>query len=166
MARTGLACIAILLFASCAPQQTANRNVYVSPDAPEDRPVKTHSEDGAATFADLIEPYITKARQTYPSAKRRYLAGLPPGESFFVTAVLQDDAGRTEQVFIAVDRISDGVIYGRIWSNVQHVRGYSTYERYRVSEVNIRDWLITKPDGSEEGNIVGKFIDTLPSDIY
>jgi hypothetical protein len=29
-----------------------------------------------------------------------------------------------------------------------------------VSEAELLDWLITKPDGSEEGNVVGKFLDT------
>ena len=29
------------------------------------------------------------------------------------------------------------------------------------NEKDILDWLIAKPDGSEEGNFIGKFLDTL-----
>jgi hypothetical protein len=30
---------------------------------------------------------------------------------------------------------------------------------YKLSERDLTDWLISKPDGSEEGNVVGKFLD-------
>jgi hypothetical protein len=33
-------------------------------------------------------------------------------------------------------------------------------DRYATAETELLDWLITKPDGTEEGNVVGKFLDT------
>ena len=29
-----------------------------------------------------------------------------------------------------------------------------------VKEAELVDWMIARPDGSEEGNVVGKFLDT------
>ena len=82
--------------------------------------------------------------------------------------VLRDDdppdpEGRFEQVFVLVDHIEDGVVTGRIFSDVGTVRGYKARDVYRFPEADVVDWLISKPDGSEEGNLVGKFIDGLPS---
>jgi hypothetical protein len=42
---------------------------------------------------------------------------------------------------------------------VDIVHGYRLGDRYTFPESELRDWLIAKPDGSEEGNYVGKFLD-------
>ena len=106
-----------------------------------------------------MAPYIAQARASWPQARERYLAGLPPRHTFFVTALLVDDADRREQVFIAVESIRDGKISGKIWNRVDVVRGYRHGDSYSFPESELRDWLIAKPDGSEEGNFVGKFLD-------
>jgi hypothetical protein len=140
----------------------------LSPAAPADRPVRVSarsSADALASWRTLIAPYVTKARATYPDAKQRYLAGLPPGESFFVTTILVDDDRRFEQVFILVDKIEAGVVTGRIFSDISTVRGFKPRDVYRFDEADVVDWLISKPDGTEEGNLVGKFIDNLPRRI-
>ncbi|HVU50218.1 MAG TPA: hypothetical protein VHL80_06010 [Polyangia bacterium] len=160
-----------LLVAACAttgaPASGTGRpqEGRLSPDAPADRPFHVAGKSPAEALASwraLIAPYVEKAWATYPDAKRRYLAGLPPGETFFVTTILADSAGRFEQVFILVDRIEDGVVTGRIFSDVATVHGFKPQDVYRFKESEIVDWLISKPDGSEEGNLVGKFIDNLP----
>jgi hypothetical protein len=133
----------------------------LSPAAPADRPVGIRAES-LAGYREAIAPYVERARATYPDAKRRYLAGLPPGETFFVTTMLVDDDGHFEQVFILVDKIDAGFITGRIFSDVATVRGFHPRDVYRFAEAELVDWLISKPDGSEEGNLVGKYIDSLP----
>jgi hypothetical protein len=40
------------------------------------------------------------------------------------------------------------------------VHGYSLGDRYAFPESELRDWLITRPDGTEEGNFVGRFLDS------
>ena len=107
-----------------------------------------------------IKPYSERARSTYPAVKQRFLKGLPPRQSFFVTVALSDSAGRHEQVFLLVDSISNSRIVGRIWNDILLVRGYRRGQRHEISEAQIVDWLVSKPDGSEEGNEVGKFLDT------
>ncbi|HEX7336082.1 MAG TPA: hypothetical protein VF252_02645 [Gemmatimonadales bacterium] len=106
-----------------------------------------------------LTPYVAQARATFPNAKARYLRGLPAGQSFFVTIKLRDQAGRSEMVFLAVDSLARD-IFGRIWNQIHVVHGYRLRDRHAVAEHEVLDWLITKPDGSEEGNVVGKFLDT------
>lgn len=68
--------------------------------------------------------------------------------------------GREETVFVQVQRIEGDQITGRIASNILSVRGYKAGDTYTLSERDLIDWVITRPDGSEEGNLVGKFLDT------
>ena len=155
-----LATLATACASSGHPQQGV-----LAPNAPIDRPVAvvgTSSDEALARFRGLIAPQVQNALATYPDAKRRYLAGFPRGETFFVTTLLRDATGRFEQVFLLVDRIEGGSVTGRIASDIQVVEGYRHGQSQRFAEGNIVDWLISKPDGSEEGNFVGKFLDTLP----
>ena len=103
---------------------------------------------------------VAQARATFPQAKARYLAGLPPQQSFFVTVQLWDELQHNEMVFLAVDSLARDSIFGRIWNQIHVVRGYQLRQPHVVAETALLDWLITKPDGSEEGNVVGKFLDT------
>lgn len=147
----------IALFPAVGVSQESDPQL--SPDAPRDRPVLTAQRCVWNAMDRAMQPYIAQARASWPQARRRYLAGLPPRESFFVTALLVDNADRREQVFIAVQSIRDGRINGKIWNRVDVVRGFRLGDRYSFPESELRDWLITKPDGSEEGNFVGKFLD-------
>ncbi|OPY69093.1 MAG: hypothetical protein A4E57_01398 [Syntrophorhabdaceae bacterium PtaU1.Bin034] len=127
-------------------------------NAPADRPFFM---DGPETgrVEEAIKPYIEKARKSYPEAKRRFLTGLPANHMFFATTILQDETGRSEQVFVAVERIEGGNIVGRIRSNIFAVKSYKYGDRYEFPEPHLIDWLIARPDGTEEGNFVGNFLD-------
>ena len=140
-------------------QNQQDKNVYLSPDAPKDQN-KTATKDEAAKMEEAIKPYVEKARKSYPDAKKRFLAGLPPKQTFFITTRLHDDKGHFEQVFIAVKEIKDGRIKGLIWSDIMFISGYKHGDSYSFPESELIDWTISKPDGSEEGNFVGKFLDT------
>jgi hypothetical protein len=107
-----------------------------------------------------MAPYVAQARASYPAARDRFLAGPPGGNTFFVTTRLHDAEGREEQVFVAVDSIMDAKIAGRIWSPIQLVRGYRFQQPYTFPESELLDWMFARPDGTEEGNVVGKFLDT------
>jgi hypothetical protein len=79
---------------------------HVSTQAPHDKPVSVTSDDQKRRFDVAIAPYIAQARATYPQAKQRYLAGLPPQQSIFVTTELRDAAGHSEMAFLAVDGLA------------------------------------------------------------
>ena len=153
----GTICILSLVF---APVRLHAQDPHLAPSAPVDRPVQVDTDAEQARLDSAIAPYVAQARATYPAARRRYLAGLPPQESFFVTVHLKDSSGRRETVFLVVDSLARDSVYGRIWNQIHSVHGYRLKDSYGTAEADILDWLITKPDGSEEGNFVGKFIDT------
>src|SRR5690348_3111084 len=109
--------------------QQPTREVYVAPNAPKDKPVSVE-ETEAQQLETAIKPYIEKARATYPQAKARFLSGLPPKHTFFITTRLSDSSKRFEQVFIAVREIKDGRITGVIASEIHLVSGYREGETY------------------------------------
>ena len=155
--RVGLPAALIAFFPSVGVSQAAAPEL--APNAPHDSPVLTTQKCVWMAMDRAMQPYIAQAKATWPDARRRYLAGLPPRQTFFVTALLVDDQDRREQVFVAVEAIRDGMIKGKIWNRVDVVRGYQLGDRYSFPESELRDWLIAKPDGTEEGNFVGKFLD-------
>ncbi len=152
-AAKSLACAIVLLIAAGFSFSQSN------PNAPQDKPGSIKRDD-VQIFEEAIKPYVEKARRTYPEAKKRFLAGLPSRHIFFVTTRLRDSTGRFEQAFIAVKEINDDKISGLIRSDIQLVSGYKYGDSITFPESELIDWTISRPDGSEEGNFVGKFLDT------
>lgn len=141
------------------PLNDLPQNPTLSPNAPLDQPVDARGAKEAEEYRAAIAPYVEQGRQTYPEAKKRFLAGLPDGQYFFAVTILRDGSGTTEQVFVSVARIEGDQITGRVASNIIGVRGFKEGDPYTFPESELVDWLITHPDGSEEGNVVGKFLD-------
>lgn len=153
-------CVAfILIFSTSAFSRQTGQEINVAPNAPKDKPVGAKGDE-VRQFEEAIKPYVEQARKTFPDAKARFLKGLPPKHTFFITTRLYDSARRFEQVFIAVKEIKDGKIKGLIWSDLQLVPGYRAGDSYTLPENELIDWTISKPDGTEEGNFVGKFLDS------
>jgi len=130
-----------------------------SSNAPKDQPVHTQGKPEMDELESAVAPYVAKARQTYPDAKKRYLEGLPPGQAFFVVTTLRDRLGAIERVFVSVGSIRDARITGRIANEILSVHGYKEGDLYTFPEREVIDWVIPHPDGTEEGNVVGKFLD-------
>lgn len=126
-------------------------------NAPVDRPFQATKEQ-FVEYDKAIAPYVAKARATFPAAKARFLAGLPPGYSFSVRVRLEDSNGRREDSFLTVTKISGEKITGRL-GTVSLLRNYKTGQAISVKESEIDNWVIVRPDGTEEGNYVGKFLD-------
>ena len=154
-----LSCALVIGCGTIGHSQDPGKLSPLAPNAPTDQPQPVKSEE-ARKFEEAIKPYVEKARKTYPDAKRRFLAGLPSGQVFFLTATLHDSAGRWEQVFIEVKEINDGKVKGLIANDIGTVSGYALGDSYTFPESELLDWTISKPDGIEEGNFVGKFLDT------
>jgi hypothetical protein len=153
--------LAVLLSALsiCAAAQEIPR----SPNAPEDKPVPL-TKNQVVAYEAAIAPYVAQARSTYPGAKARFLAGLPAGYIFAVTTRLHGDNGTFEQVFVTVREIKGGMIQGILASHINVVQGYREGDSYAFPEAELLDWVIVDRDGSEEGNVVGKFLDTYHAD--
>jgi|ERR1700677_2042710 uncharacterized protein YegJ (DUF2314 family) len=140
----GFCCLSTGVLAQLASSPTINQS----------QPMQAVSLDA------VIAPYVEEARKSYPTAKARFLQGLPSDQAFFVTVRLKDATGRSERVFLQVAEIRSTTVFGTIANKVVLVEGFKVGQRYSVDESDILDWMIAKPDGSEEGNFVGKFLDT------
>lgn len=117
--------------------------------------------DKAAAIEKAFAPLIEKARAMLPSVKERFLLGLPRGERLFVTVKLSDCPGKYEQVFVQVLSWKGDNIRGRLDSDVQILKSYKRGYELDIPSTDVVDWTIVKPDGSEEGNLIGKYIDEM-----
>ena len=143
--------VAIALVAASVHAQEAR----LSPNAPKDKPVQA-----AGTKMEQAEaPFVERAKKTWPGAKKRYLAGLPKGEILFVTVKLWEGL-QMEQCFVRVQKISGGQIIGTLATELMALKKVHNGDALTIKETELIDWMIAKPDGSEEGNVVGKFLDT------
>lgn len=124
-----------------------------------DAPTASMSRADADSMRAATMSAVAQARRTYPAVRARYLRGLPAGHHLFVTALLLDDLGRTEQVFVAVDSLARGRAYGRVASDIGLVRGFRSGQAYDLAESDVLDWTVQRPDGTEEGNAVGLAIE-------
>jgi uncharacterized protein YegJ (DUF2314 family) len=127
---------------------------------PPDKPVTAYGDPQLQKMQTAIAPFTQKARTTWPGAKARYLAGLPEGTVLFATVQLHDSAGKMEQVFVKVVEVRANTISGRIWNDIGIVKGFEKGQEHSFPESELIDWTIVSPDGTEEGNVVGKFLDT------
>ncbi|HEU4877839.1 MAG TPA: hypothetical protein VFT21_00210 [Gemmatimonadaceae bacterium] len=152
--------IAFLVIAGFPAALEAQKTPELAPNAPPDKPVPIIDDCQMKHFTRSMQPFVDSARATWPAARARFLNGLPPGNTFFVTVRLTDQDKRVEQVFLVVDSVRNDRLFGRIRSPIQLVRGYRYGQPYDLRETEIIDWMVARPDGSEEGNVVGKFMDT------
>lgn len=158
--KTNLTVLLVLLSVAYSYGQSSFE-APLSDNAPTDKPHDIIGGEQLATYEALVAPYVKKAQKTLPKAKRKYLKGLKDGEGFFLTVRIYDDAGRFEQIFVKVKGWQNKSIHGTIANNLNVVKGFSFGQLIEFPESVILDWLITKSDGSEEGNYVGKYLDTL-----
>jgi hypothetical protein len=158
-----IALLAVILHAGCAraPRAAAERPIHVAPNAPPDRPISTATDSATAHLFALLEPCRRRALASWPDARARFAAGLPDRHTMFVTTRLHDAAGHVEQVFVAVDAVGAGRVSGRLASDVRVVEGYRRGQTLSVAEADVVDWMVARPDGTEEGNWMGRFIDEL-----
>jgi uncharacterized protein YegJ (DUF2314 family) len=77
-----------------------------------------------------------------------------------VTTNLYGPGGKYEQVFVKVTSWKKEEIKGLLASDVTIIPNHKGGETMTCREADVIDWMISKPDGSEEGNFVGKFLDT------
>ncbi len=126
---------------------------------PPDRPQPLDSASMACLHR-ASAPRTARAVATLPDAIRRFQAGLGPGRQFFVTVRLHL-GGREEQVFVRVREVKGDTLAGQLDSQTELLTGFRRGQRFLVLKDAVIDWTITQPDGSEEGNVLGKMMDTL-----
>jgi uncharacterized protein YegJ (DUF2314 family) len=148
--RTLLVSFAITLYLHTAVAQSG---------APPDKPQTVAGNKAIEAYERAIAPYVAKARASYPAAKKRYLAGLPPKYEFTVWTRLCEGGGICEDIYVVVDKIKERKIYGRVNNRPIGLKRYRFGTRVRFPESRVRNWVIVRPDGSEEANELGNFLD-------
>lgn len=126
---------------------------------PQDQPLVSGGD--FRKLDSLTAPLVDSARRTWPAVRKRFQQGLPADQALFVMTRLGDADGRFEQIFLQVGKIDGETIEGSIASDLMVVKGFKYGDPYTIGEADLLDWSITHPDGSEEGNVVGKFLDWL-----
>ncbi len=122
---------------------------------PETKPLEFSNP---AVLDSLIMPYVAMARRTYPDAKARFLKGLSSSEKFLITTRVFDKQGNFQQIFVEVTSFSKNEVNGRVASSNGQTPGLAVGDPFTCPESDVLDWSIVKADGSQEGNVVGKFL--------
>jgi hypothetical protein len=159
-----LAALLVLNMPAMAQKQGSANDVPLAPNAPADRPVSivsslTESSAALVAFRKHIAPAVKQGQATLPQAKRRFLQGLPEGQIFFVTTYLTDPDGNFEQVFVRVKRWQEKQVSGLIANELDNVKSFQQNQLITFPESAVLDWTISRPDGTEEGNYIGKLLD-------
>jgi hypothetical protein len=129
------------------------------PAATQDKPV-TVNRVTQAELDRALAPFFADAAASLPGALQRVRAGLPAGHTSYVTTRLRDTPdGPFEQLFVAVDELTAAGVAGTVASDVQALTTYESGDRVQVRLADVLDWTITAPDGREEGNVAGRFLD-------
>lgn len=147
----------------CALLALAADSAYASVDR------SGESSDATSTtrYQKAIAPYIAAATSTYPDAKKRFLAGLPRKEAFYVSARVSRVIGLYALAIVKVTSIdeSEKLIHGRVQNDVGEHTGYTEGDDISFPESEVIDWKISHPNGAEEGDVVGKYFASLGPDI-
>ena len=126
--------------------------------APQDEPIEFNNP---AVLDSIIQPYVQMARKTYAEAKGRFMKGLPADRKFLVTVRAYDEAGNFEQIFVEVHKIEAGQVKGAVSMSSGKLPGLAPGDKVAIPEDQVLDWCFLSPDGTQEGNVVGKFLDVV-----
>jgi len=105
-----------------------------------------------------LPPLVDKARQAYPDARKKFAAGLPRGDKFLIRAQVKDPAGVTDIAVVRVRTIIDGIIKGSVYTAPKKATGFAFGQACDVPEGELLDWVISKTDGTEEGDFMGHIL--------
>ncbi len=153
-------CFALLTLPCWSQASSQKKQDKLSPlaeNAPQDKPV---AGADMKKLDDAIAPYVAQARSTLPGIKQRFTKGLKQHEVLFVTIRLYGPDNKFEGVYLEVKTWKGTHISGLLATLPDLIKGHQIGEKIVAEEKDIYDWTISRPDGTEEGNFVGKFLDT------
>ncbi len=128
--------------------------------APIDNSMRTTSEAETSRLDKAMQPYVAKARAGLPGIKKRFDAGMKD-EVLMLTVRVYDPNGKYEQVFATVKKWDEKEITGTIASDVMGIKSHKMGDEIKFPEKDVLDWTVEKSDGTEEGNVVGNFLNTF-----
>jgi len=106
------------------------------------------TEEGLEKSLNL---YLDKSRETYPEAKARFVAGLPPQSILVVMWRFPEaDPKVWEGELVLVEEIVASKVSGRIWMGADG--GDVDVVRVTFPESEVADWILVDGNGRVEGN--------------
>jgi hypothetical protein len=99
-----------------------------------------------------------EAKRTLPQLRQRYQRGLPTGTTCYLTATVLNESATPELLVVEVATWQAGQVTGRIMRLSPEGRAIAG-TAVNFEEAAILDWLILRPNGMEEGNFIGKYLD-------
>lgn len=106
----------------------------------------------------LPELPLKEARRTLGQARQRYQRGLPAG-SFYLTARVLNESATPEPVLVRVAAWQGSRISGHIVRATADGGAVIATAPIEFEEPDVLDWLVLRPNGAEEGNYLGKFLE-------
>jgi uncharacterized protein YegJ (DUF2314 family) len=113
----------------------------------------------ATKHDEALEAASARAKRAMLKLKPRYRMQPPLGEQLMVKAPFETDEGGTEWMWVEVVRWDGRMIDGVLQNDPQNVAGLKAGARVRVDEATLFDYLLTKADGSREGNETGALLE-------
>lgn len=93
-----------------------------------------------------------RALAELPVARKRFLDGLPVGAKLYVKHGFLVHEDEHEYMWILVNSWNGSQIDGQLSNNPRHRLDLSVGQAVGISEEDVFDWMISYPDGREEGN--------------
>lgn len=113
----------------------------------------------------FINPYIDKAKASFPAVKQKYIAGdyVRENRSMYVQIALTGKDGTKEMAFIRVIWCAGTKFQGILANEMYFVKEYTNGDTLSFGENQVVNWVVADAEGREEGNYVGKAIDAYIS---
>ena len=113
----------------------------------------------------FINPYMERAKATFPAVKQKYIAGdyVRENRSMYVQIDVKAKDGTKEMAFIKVIKCVGSHFQGILSNTMYYVKEYKNGDTLSFSENQIVNWVVVDAEGKEEGNYVGKAIDAYLS---
>ncbi|WP_046245293.1 hypothetical protein [Hymenobacter terrenus] len=146
--------VAVLRWPESAASQASIPVVLTAAKAPAGvRPALARDE---ATLADPTR----EALRTLPQAKKRFLAGLPEGDQFLLSVrVLATDTS-FRQASVRVLGWHGNTVQALLLADTANSAGAHEPVPISFPEAAVLDWTLLRASGREEGNYVGRHLDT------
>lgn len=102
--------------------------------------------------SELLAVSARQKKKLLEQVKPRWLKHHDPGDTLLVKAPFTKPSGGSEWMWVEVTTWKRGVISGTLQNDPSEVTDLKAGARVEVKEDEVFDYLLTKADGSEEGN--------------
>ena len=103
---------------------------------------------------------MREALRTLPLAKKRFLAGLPQGDQFLLSVRVAATDTSFRQASARVLGWHGSTVQALLLPRPADSAGPTEPTPVSFSETAVLDWTLLRASGREEGNYVGRYIDT------